>query len=105
MEIWLKSQFIESTNRLIATQPQSRTQTAGIPYQEKTTLYPVENSEVLITVLKGNGIVITKEEKNNIESGDQVYLVEGDESALSAAGPDVSFVVQMYWSPTAIQLQ
>lgn len=104
MEIWKKSRLIESTNRQIALQPQSRTHTVEIPYQKKATLLPVELGEIVVTVLKGNGIIKTKEGNNTIESGDQVYLVEGDQFALSSANPDVSFVVQMYWSPDVIEL-
>ncbi len=104
MEIWIKSQLIESTNRLIASHPQSRTQTVEIPYKKEASLWPVEHGEILITVLKGNGVIKTKEEKNNIEPGDQVYLVEGDEFALLSSNPDVSFVVQMYCDPGVIEL-
>ncbi len=104
MEIWIKSPLIESTNRQIASQPQSRAHTVEIPYQPKAPLLPVELGEIIVTVLKGNGTIKTNEGKNTIECDDQVYLVEGDQFALSAATPDVSFVVQMYWSPDVIEL-
>ena len=104
MEIWTKSQYIESMNRLIASQPQTRAQVVEIPYRKKASLSPVDYGELLITVLKGNGIIKTKDEKSKIEQGDQVYLVEGDEFALLAAKQDVSFVVQIYWAPNIIEL-
>ncbi len=104
MEIWSKSQHVESTNRLIASQPQSRAQVVEIPYQKKASLSPVDYGELLITVLKGNGIIETKDEKGKIEQGDQVYLAEGDEFALLAAKQDVSFVVQCYWAPSITEL-
>ena len=104
MEIWSKSQHIESTNRLIACQAQSRVQAVEIPYQKEASLSPVDYGELLITVLKGNGIIKTKDEKGKIEQGDQVYLVEGDEFAMLAAKQDVAFVVQIYWAPNIIDL-
>lgn len=104
MEIWLKSQHVESTNRLIASQPQSRAQVVEIPYLKTASLSPVDYGELLITVLKGNGVIKTKDEKIKIDKGDQVYLVEGDEFALLAAKKDVSFVVQIYWAPNIIDL-
>jgi hypothetical protein len=99
MEIWSKSQHIESTNRLISSQPQSRCQTVTIPFQEKASLSPVGYGELLITVLKGNGFIKTKGEKGVIEQGDQVYLIEGDEFVLLAAEQDVPLIVQIYWAP------
>lgn len=105
MEIWSKSQHIESTNRLIACQPQSRVQSVEIPYQNQKTasLSPVDYGQVLITVLKGKGIIKTKGTSDTIEQGDQVFLVEGDEFVLSAARHDISFVVQIYCAPNIIE--
>ena len=102
MEIWFKSKYIESTNRLIASQPQSRAQVVEIPYQEKVSLSPVEYGELLITVLKGTGIIETRDDRGTIGQGDQVYLVEGDEFGLVAAGQESSFLVQIYWTPNII---
>lgn len=104
MEIWTKSEHVGSTNRLIASQTQSRTQVVEIPYKEKASSASVDYGELLVTVIKGNGIIKTKDEEVDIGQGDQVHLVEGDEFALSSAREDVSFVVQMYWAPNIIEL-
>ncbi|MEN8134579.1 MAG: hypothetical protein ABFS18_03455 [Thermodesulfobacteriota bacterium] len=102
MEIWKSSRFIESTAREIAAQTQSRTQVLKVPYKSQVSLWPVDDGELLITVLKGVGTLKTGMAENEIEAGDQVLLVEGDEFALVPANPDISFVVQMYWSPVSI---
>ncbi len=104
MEIWLKSQYIESTKRIIASQTQSRAQVVEIPYRKKASLSPVDYGEFLITVLKGNGIIKTKAEKGKIGQGDQVYLVEGDEFVLLRDKEDAPFVVQIYWAPNIMEL-
>ncbi len=104
MEIWSKSQHIESTNRLIASQPQSRAQTVEIPYRKTASLAPVDYGEILITVLKGNGIIKSRDEENRIEEGDQVHLLEGDEFVLLAASQDTPFFVQLYWAPNILDL-
>ncbi len=104
MEIWSKSKHIESTNRLIASQPQSRAQVVEIPFQKKASLSLVDYGELLITVNKGNGIIKTKDEKVEIEQGDQVYLVEGDEFDLLRAEEDIPFVVQIFWAPNIMEL-
>lgn len=102
MEIWKNSQFVESTAREIATQTQSRTQVLEVPYKRQVSLWPVDHGELLITVLKGKGTLKTGGAENEIEAGDQVLLVEGDSFALLPANPEISFVVQMYWSPVNI---
>ena len=102
MEIWKNSQFIESTAREIASQTQSRTHVLEVPCKSQVALSPVDHGELLITVLKGVGTLKTGVAENEIEAGDQVLLVEGDEFALVPANPDISFVVQMYWSPVNI---
>jgi hypothetical protein len=99
MEIWKNSRFIESTARQIAAQPQSRTHVLEVPFKSEVVLWPVDHGEIIITVMKGMGILKTGEAENSIEVGDQVYLVEGDEFALVPAATDIAFVVQMYWSP------
>ena len=64
-------------------------------------LWPVDHGELVVTVVKGMGLIKTGAAENSIETGDQVYLVEGDEFALLPADPDIPFVVQMFWSPVA----
>ena len=100
MEIWHKSEHIESTNRLVASQTQSRTQVVEVPYKNEATLSSVDFGEILVTVIKGQGSIQTEDETVDIEEGDQVFLVEGDEFCLSAAKEEVSFIVQMYWAPS-----
>ncbi|MCK4839226.1 MAG: hypothetical protein KAS94_10515 [Desulfobulbaceae bacterium] len=50
------------------------------------------------------GTLKTAGAENEIEAGDQVLLVEGDAFALFPANPEISFVVQMYWSPVNIDI-
>ena len=56
MEIWPNSEHIESTNRLIATQPQSKLQVIEVPYREGAALTPVDYGDVLITVFRQNHV-------------------------------------------------
>jgi hypothetical protein len=100
MEIRTKSHLLESTGRQIASQPQSRVQVVEVSFPDKVELWPVDHGEILITVLKGKGIIRTKQAENTIEVDDQVLLTEGDEFALLPAGIDNPFVVQMYWAPS-----
>lgn len=77
MEIWKNSQFIESTSRQIATQPQSRTHVLEVPNKSEVALWPVDHGEMIITVLKGMGVLKTAGAEDIIEAGDQVHLVAG----------------------------
>jgi quercetin dioxygenase-like cupin family protein len=99
MEILKNSPFVESTNREIASQPQARTLVLAVPLQREAALWPVEHGELVITVVKGRGEIRGGSGEHELTAGDQVYLVGGDEFALSAAGPEEPFVVRMYWSP------
>ena len=99
MEICKNSPFVASTDREIASQPQSRTQVMAVPLQGAAPLWPVEHGELVITVVQGRGLLRTGSGTHELAAGDQVYLVAGDEFALTAVGPDDPFVVQMYWSP------
>ncbi len=99
MEIWKQSSLLESSGRHIAAQVQSRIQVTEIPFQEAGSLGRVDFGEMLITVLRGEGVVRTGNSQDELVSGDQVYLLQGDEFSLSAATKGASFVVQMYWAP------
>ena len=99
MEILKNSPFVESINREIASQPQSRTQVLEVPWRSEVVLWPVDHGELYITVVRGEGLIKSAVAENRLEAGDQVHLVEGDEFALLPADADLAFVVQMYWAP------
>jgi len=99
MEIWKQSHLLESSARHIAAQVQSRIQVSQIPFQDKISLGNVDFGEILITVLSGKGVIHSKKSNHTLEAGDQIYLLQGDEFALSAVTKEKSFVVQMYWAP------
>ncbi len=99
MEILKQSQLVEETNREIASQPQSRSQVLAVSWQEQFTLWPVDSGEMVLTVIKGRGLIRSGGEDFKLEAGDQVYLHQGDEFGLLPADSETAFVVQMYWSP------
>ncbi len=99
MEIWRQSPHVESNNRIIAGQPQSMIQLVEVPFGQEAPLAAVDYGELLITIIKGKGFVVTAEEKFPVSQGDQIYLAEGDEFALSAAEQDEPFVAQSHWAP------
>lgn len=103
MEIWPNSAYLESTNRLTAAQPQSKLQVLEVPYRQGAALTPVAYGEMLITVIKGKGLLRTEEASEQIKDGDQVYLVQGDEFVLSALEPGEIIVVQIYWTAENIK--
>ncbi len=104
MEIWKDSEFLESTARLVAAQTQARLQVVEIPFQQDVALMEVDHGEMLITVLKGEGTIRSREDENSLKAGDQVYLLTNDAFGLTSAGADTSFVVQIYWDPDSIEL-
>ncbi len=99
MEIWKQSNKLESTGRHLSSQTQSRIQISEIAYQLDAAMNCVDFGEMLITVLKGNGIIKTNTSSDELEKGDQVYLNQGDFFLLSAITDETKFIVQMYWAP------
>ena len=103
MEIWPQSPHVESNNRTIAAQPQSRAQIVEVPFRQEAPLTTVDYGEILITIIKGEGFIMTDDEKLPVCQGDQIYLAEGDEFALMAAKEDEPFVARSYWAPNIIE--
>jgi quercetin dioxygenase-like cupin family protein len=98
MEIWQQSPHVESNNRIIASQPQSMTQLVEVPFQQEVPLTTLDYGEMIITIIKGKGFVVTAEEKHPVSAGDQIYLKEGDTFSLTAASQDEPFVAQSHWA-------
>lgn len=103
MEIWSQSPHVESHNLIIAGQPQSRTQVVEVPFRQEAALTSVDYGEILITIIKGEGFIMTAAEKLPVRQGDQIYLAQGDAFALLAARENEPFIAQSYWAPHVIE--
>ena len=69
-----------------------------IPFQETPELTEVMYTDILLTVIRGNGSIVSPAGTFHLSEGDQVELTDGDQFGLSSAPQDL-FVVQLYWSP------
>lgn len=74
-----------------------------VPFRQEAPLATVDYGEMLITIIKGKGFIVTAEEKHPVCQGDQIYLAEGDEFALLAASQDEPFVAQSHWAPNIFE--
>ena len=100
MEIYNDGQFLENTARLIASQPQSRAQVVEVPFRRDAQPERVEHGEMMITVIKGSGLIKAEQSEHALEKDDQVLLSEGDAFVLLPASDNKPFVVQVYWAPS-----
>ena len=100
MEIYRNSEHLESTAREIASQTQARAQVVEVPFRQDAQLETVDHGDILITVIKGNGLIKAEESEHALERNDQVLLTEGDCFSLLPASDNDPFVVQIYWAPS-----
>ena len=100
MEIFTDSQFLESTARMIASQPQSRVQVVEVEFRRDAQLEVMDHGEMMITVIKGRGQIKTEQSEHPLEKDDQVLLSEGDTFLLLPINNNDPFVVHIYWAPS-----